>query len=45
MTVNQALALDEYLLPTPEELFSNLAGGRIFSKLDLLQEYFQFTDR
>ena len=33
--VNQALAVDEYPLPTPEELFSNLAGGRISSKLDL----------
>ena len=39
--VNQDLAVDEYPLPTPEELFSNLAGGRIFSKLDLSQAYLQ----
>ena len=41
VTVNQALAVDEYPLPTPEELFSNLAGGRVFSKLDLSQAYLQ----
>lgn len=41
VTVNQALVVDEYPLPTPEELFSNLAGGKIFSKLDLSQAYLQ----
>lgn len=39
--VNQALAVDKYPLPTPEELLSNLAGGRIFLKLDLSQAYLQ----
>lgn len=41
VTVNQALAVDEYPLPTPEEQFSDLAGGRIFLKLDLSQAYLQ----
>ena len=41
MTVNQALAIEEYPLPTPEELFSTLAGGKVFSKLDLSQAYLQ----
>ena len=41
VTVNQALAVDEYPLPTPEKMFSNLAGSRIFSKLDLSQAYLQ----
>ena len=35
VTVNQALDVEEYLLPTPEELFSTLSGGRVFSMLDL----------
>ena len=41
VTVNQALAVEEYPLPTPEELFSTLAGGKLFSKLDLSQAYLQ----
>ena len=41
MTVNQVLIVGEYPLPTPEELFSTLAGGKIFSKLDLSQAYLQ----
>ena len=41
VTVNQELAVEEYPLPMPEYLFSNLAGGRIFSKLDLSQAYLQ----
>ena len=43
VTVNQALDVEEYLLPTPEELFSTLSGGRIFSKLDLSQAYLQVS--
>ena len=35
VTVNQALSVEEYPLPTPEELFSTLSAGKIFSKLDL----------
>ena len=41
MTINQALAVEEYPLPTPEELFSTLVGGEVFSKLDLSQAYLQ----
>ena len=41
VTVNQVLMVEEYTLPTPEKLFSTLAGGKIFSKLDLSQGYLQ----
>ena len=41
VTVNQALDIEEYPLPTPEELFSTLSGGKVFSKLDLSQAYLQ----
>lgn len=41
VTVNQALAVEEYPLPAPEELFATLAGGKVFSKLDLSQAYLQ----
>ena len=41
VTVNQVLMVEEYLLPTPEELFSTLAGGKVFSKLNLSQVYLQ----
>ena len=41
VTVNQVLMVEEYPLPTPEKLFSTLAGGKIFSKLDLSQAYLQ----
>ena len=43
VTVNQALDVEEYPLPTPEELFLALSGGRIFSKLDLSQAYLQVS--
>ena len=39
MTINQALAVDQYPLPKPEELFATLTGGKVFTKLDLLQAY------
>ena len=29
MTINQALAVEEYPLPIPEELFSTLVGGEL----------------
>ena len=41
VTVNQILAVEEYPLPTPEELFSTLSRGKLFSKLDLSQAYLQ----
>ena len=39
--VNQALDIDQYQLPQPEQLFATLAGGKIFTKLDLSQAYQQ----
>ncbi|XP_043249938.1 uncharacterized protein K02A2.6-like [Colletes gigas] len=41
VTVNQQLVVDEYPLPTIDELFSTLAGGQKFSKIDLKQAYLQ----
>ena len=34
-TVNRAAKLDPYPLPRIEDLFASLAGGQVFSKLDL----------
>ena len=39
--VNKALVVDVYPLPTPEDLFATLAGGAVFSKLDLSHAYQQ----
>ena len=41
VTINQALDVDQYPLPKPEDLFATLAGGKMFSKLDLSQAYQQ----
>ena len=41
VTVNQALAMDQYPLPKPDDLFATLAGGKVFTKLDLSQAYLQ----
>ena len=41
VTINQALDVDQYPLPKPEDLFASLAGGKKFSKLDLSQAYQQ----
>ena len=41
VTVNQALEVDQYPLPNPEDLFATLAGGKKFTKLDLSQAYMQ----
>ena len=41
VTVNQALDVDQYPLPKPEDLIATLAGGKKFSKLDLSQDYQQ----
>ena len=41
VTINHALAVDQYPLPKPDELFATLDGGKKFSKLDLSQAYQQ----
>ena len=41
VTINQALSVEQYPLPKPEDLFATLAGGQAFSKLDLSQAYLQ----
>ena len=43
VTVNQALEIDQYPLPKPEDLFATLAGGKKFTKLDLSQTYQQLA--
>lgn len=45
LTVNKNLLVDEYPLPTIDELFANMAGGDKFSKIDLAQAYLQMTVR
>ena len=39
--MNQAAQLDPYPIPKIEDLFASLAGGRVFSKLDLSHAYLQ----
>ena len=41
VTINKAMDVDQYPLPKPEDLFATLAGGKVFSKLDLSQAYLQ----
>lgn len=41
VTLNTVLVVDEHPLPTIEELFSKMAGGEKFSKIDLNQAYLQ----
>ncbi|XP_020898619.1 uncharacterized protein K02A2.6, partial [Exaiptasia diaphana] len=41
VTVNQAAKLEQYPLPTMEDLRFKLAGGSRFTKLDLSHAYFQ----
>lgn len=45
ITVNKYLLVDEHPLPTIDELFSNMAGGQKFTKLDLAQAYLQMEVR
>lgn len=41
VTLNQALDVEQYLLPKPDDLFATLAGGEKFTMLDLSQAYQQ----
>ena len=41
VTINPVLETDQYPLPTPDELFATLVGGKKFTKLDLSQAYAQ----
>ena len=41
VTINQALDVDQYPLPKPEDLFATLSSGVTFTKLDLSQAYLQ----
>ena len=41
VTINPELNMDQYPVPTAEDLFATLAGGQAFSKLDLSQAYQQ----
>jgi transposase InsO family protein len=43
VTINKFAVLDRYPLPRIDELFTNLAGGKKFSKLDLSQAYHQIA--
>ena len=41
MTVNQSADANQYPLPNTEDLFATLAGGQVFSKIDLSHAYQQ----
>ena len=41
VTINPVLQVDQFPMPTPEDLFATVAGGKTFSKLDLSQAYQQ----
>ncbi|XP_039618075.1 uncharacterized protein K02A2.6-like [Polypterus senegalus] len=41
ITVNQSIEEEQYPLPTAEDLVATLAGGRLFTKLDLSHAYQQ----
>ena len=41
VTINQCVETKQYPLPTTDDIFAHLAGGKIFTKLDLAQAYLQ----
>ncbi|XP_011883681.1 PREDICTED: uncharacterized protein K02A2.6-like [Vollenhovia emeryi] len=45
VSLNPRLNVDIHPLPTPDELLTQMAGGTVFSKIDLLQAYLQLEVR
>lgn len=45
VTINPELEIDEHPLPTIDELFATMAGGKKFTKIDLQQAYLQLEVR
>ena len=43
VTVNRVARVDKYPIPRIEDLLASLAGGKIFSKLDMSQAYLQLS--
>ena len=43
VSINPYLEVDQYPLPKPTELFATLAGGKIFTKIDLSHAYQQMN--
>ncbi|XP_031330866.1 uncharacterized protein K02A2.6-like [Photinus pyralis] len=43
ITVNKVLRPETYPIPNVQDMLANLAGGRVFAKLDLTQAYQQLT--
>lgn len=41
LTVNQVSKLEEYPLPRVDDLLATLAGGKLFTKLDMSHAYQQ----
>ena len=41
LTINQAAPCEKYPLPKINDIFASLAGGQLFTKLDLSQAYQQ----
>ena len=41
VTVNRETKLDSYPLPSIDDLYANIAGGKVFSKIDLSNAYLQ----
>ena len=39
VSINSLLQVDQYPLPSVEDILATLAGGKKFSKLDLCQAY------
>ena len=43
VTINQVVDDEQYPLPTAQDLYSTLAGSKVFSKLDLTHAYAQMS--